>query len=186
MQQSLCCSYHYPLTPSTPDISGVDGFDKLTATQQAQVIANVSTMATNTSGVIPTVEKMDQYVDLGEHIGKMLGGAAKEIGVAVTTFVQTPVGKVTTYIIVWKLLGHDLVHIAGGLLILLVGFPFIWYLIQRSRDITIEYDKSTKNMFGDHPVTSVVKSQLTSDMIVGSSIMGAIVIGAAMLTIFTM
>jgi hypothetical protein len=162
------------------------GFSKLTAAQQAQVIANISTMATDSSTAIPTAAKMDDYVTLGEHIGKTLGGAAKEVGVAVSTFVETPVGKVTTFIILWKLIGTDMMHVVAAAMLLAVGFPFIWFVARNSRNVKITYDDSKTNIFGNHPVTSVVRSELSGDMVVGAAVMAALILMVAFISLSTM
>lgn len=73
--------------------------------------------------IIPDAEKLQEYALLGEQIARAIGAAAKETGVAVNEFVKTPVGKLTTFIIVYKLIGRDIMHYICG-----VGFFILaWF-----------------------------------------------------------
>ncbi len=72
------------------------GFDKLPASQQAQIIAQVE-QATNNGNAVPATANTildvgERFVQMGSNLGKGLGQAAKEVGVAANEFVKTPVG----------------------------------------------------------------------------------------------
>lgn len=70
-----------------------------------------------------------------------LAAAAKEANVAVNDFAVTPIGRITTYIIVWKMIGRDFFNIIFGLSLLLIACPTIWYVYRRmiSKNVTYEY-----------------------------------------------
>lgn len=48
-------------------------------------------------------DEVQAWTDLGQNIGRATVGAAKEVGMAANEFSQTPLGIVTTSIVVYKL-----------------------------------------------------------------------------------
>lgn len=72
-----------------------------------------------------TAKDVTEWVSIGEKLGKGLVSCAKEMGVEVNSFVQTPVGKIAAYIIIWKLVGRDIVHYGFGSVFLAVGL-ILW------------------------------------------------------------
>ncbi len=69
----------------------------------------------------PTAEKAKEYVELGEMIGKALSTTAKEMNIAVNDFAQTPVGKTALVLIVWKMMGREVLHYVFGTIFLVAG-----------------------------------------------------------------
>lgn len=78
-----------------------------------------------------TVEKIKEYVELGQAIGVGLGSAAKELNVTVNEFASSPVGKIATVIIVWKFIGREAIHYLAGSLFLVVALSAWFYLLRR-------------------------------------------------------
>jgi hypothetical protein len=115
------------------------GWNKLTPAQQADIQKQIALAAEAQSVPMLDIKKVDDYVTLGEHIGKMMGGAAKEVGVAVNTFVETPVGKWTMAMIVWKFMGSAIMHIFGGITVLIVGFTYLSFLLRHRKTVEIQY-----------------------------------------------
>lgn len=74
---------------------------------------------------LPTADKVKEYAEVGEMIGKAMSSTAKEMNIAVNEFSQTPVGKVCIFLIVWKLFGRELLHFIVGGLMLAIGL-FLW------------------------------------------------------------
>lgn len=97
-----------------PAFAAINNIDTngLTEAQKAQLVQQAEQMKNATP--LDTANKVDQWVNIGEKIGKMLGGAAKEVGIAVNEFVQTPVGKMTAVLIVWNYMGSMIVHVLSG------------------------------------------------------------------------
>lgn len=117
----LILSLQIPAFAATANVNG------LTDEQAAELELMGERMKSNTVESIPNAEKLSQYAELGEQIAKAIGAAAKECGVAVNEFVETPVGKLTTFIIVYKLIGRDMMHYVCG-----VGFFFVvWFALSR-------------------------------------------------------
>lgn len=48
-----------------------------------------------------------QWTELGTNVGVAMVAAAKELGIAAAQFAETPLGKVTTAVIVYKIVGKD-------------------------------------------------------------------------------
>lgn len=69
-----------------------------------------------------TLGEAQKWADFGKNLGVALVSTAKELGIAVNEFSQTGIGKVTTAIIVYKLVGRDIIHFVVGL-ILMFGLP---------------------------------------------------------------
>lgn len=161
----------------------------LSAEQKAALDAQAAQMrlqnaATSTSNV-PDPDKMEQWVDLGTKIGQGLGGAAKEVGVAVNEFVKTPVGILTSAVILWKFLGSTFLHLFGGIMVLVSGWLFMLYINNKKTGGTITYDPEKRDIFGRAVKVKVQKGELeVSDWAVSYFWMAAITI-LSLVTIFT-
>ena len=59
-------------------------------------------------------EKLNQWVDLGKNIGMAVAATAKELGVASDEFLKSNTGKITVALIVWHVMGKDIVGVIGG------------------------------------------------------------------------
>lgn len=139
---------------NTIDKDDLDGFNRLTAIQKADIVKQiaVSTEQNANSGVISLVDQasgvdatdVEEWVLLGERMGMMLGGAAKELGIAANEFATTPLGMMTMGLIIWNYAGDDLVGIALGLLWYLILIP-LWtlfffkinYKVEQYVDVTV-------------------------------------------------
>ena len=161
------------------------GWDKLSETQKAEFRKQVAVAAEEkTSQPILDVKKVDEYVALGERIGKMMGSAAKELGIAVNQFVETPVGKWTMAMIIWKYMGSAIVHVFGGVLVLVVGFTYIGVLMRRRRPLAVEYRPELFLGILNRRL-KVSREQMDDSDIWFFTICGAAVVGASLITIFT-
>jgi hypothetical protein len=160
------------------------GWKNLTESQKADILKHVAQTAGKNDNA-PAAEKVSQWVDIGERIGKMIGGVAKEVGVAVNEFVQTPVGKMAMVIIVWHYMGSVLIHVVAGLLILVLGLSFILYMTKRARTVVYDYDVSQKDIFGRSKLKSVRKNEMDAGYQVGYTIATGILIAVSLITIFS-
>lgn len=139
---------------------GQAGFDKLSAQDQAQIVQMVAAKAktaAESSTTVPSAEKVNQWVDVGKNIGSGLAGAAKEVGVAVNDFATTPVGILTTMLIVWHMIGSTLIHLFGGIAFWIVGFTVLRFLVKHTYPTTVEYDLEKRTIFGRHPIKKIGK-----------------------------
>jgi len=160
------------------------GWDKLSESQKAALVKQVADTTAQQSN-LTNPQNVEQWVNIGERLGKVIGSVAKEVGVAVNEFITTPVGQMTMALIIWSYMGTVLVHIIGGVLILIVGFTFITYIMRRVVSQTTVYNTERTNVFGNHPVLKVERAQLSSDSTIGFTICGAVVIGVSLLTAFS-
>ena len=134
----------------------------LTATQKAELVKQAEAMKASTP--LETAEKVDKWVDVGERLGKMMGGAAREVGIAVNDFVKTPVGLMTAGLIVWNYMGSMLIHVVGGFTILFITFGLLTWYSRRLRTVEVKYDKEAgKNWLGRYPVLSREVSKIDDD-----------------------
>jgi hypothetical protein len=134
------------------------GWNKLSESQKAEVLKSIADAAAQhkseqISDVVAAVDvkKVDEWVSVGERIGKVMGGAAREVGVVVSDFVKSPLGLLTMALVVWKIMGASLLHIVGASLILVVGGIVMNRLYRSYNPREIIYDTSCKNIFGNYP-----------------------------------
>ena len=156
------------------------GFNKLSETQKAEIVAQIAKNNEQKTDLVDAKQlevKAEKWVDLGERMGKMLGGAAKEVGVAVNDFVKTPVGQLTMLLIVWSYIGNALVHIFGGIFIIIVGLSMCMYWARRCVDVYTEYDPEKVDIFGRARVRRVRRDAFSSDAIAGFTITSIVIIG---------
>jgi hypothetical protein len=157
----------------------------LNDTQKAELVKMAEQMK-QSAPAITTAEKVDQWVNVGERIGKMLGGAAKEVGLAVNEFVKTPVGMLATGVIVFNYIGGAVIHVFGGLFILLLGTWALWYYVRNSTRMVIEYDlEKPANWLGNHPVKKVVRDSIGDDQAVGVWLSAIGLVVVSLVTMFT-
>lgn len=185
-----------------PDAHAIDyrttqgaGFDQLTESEKAEVLKIIAdksaaakvdpTALAKAAAAASTPAKVDDWLNIGERIGKMIGGAAKEVGVAVNDFVKTPVGMVAMALIVWHYMGDVVVHVFGGLMVLSVGCGFLLYFVRKQTQIVTEYDTEKKDIFGRSVLKQVHKSAMSDDNVVGYLVCLAILLVASLITIFT-
>ena len=170
----------------TTDAIARAGFDKLSEQQKAELIKQVTAQAANDAHVaVSTPQKVGEWVDLGTKIGQMMGGAAKELGVQVNEFAKTPVGQWTLALIVWKFAGSAIVHVVGGLLIMIVGFSFILFIARRYTRGSVVYDPSKRDYFGRSVKISEERKMWSDGDTLMFAFYGAVVTGVSLFTMFT-
>ena len=158
------------LTISSLAYAGMDtnavhqaGFNRLSEAQKAEIIKQVADKAGNAPSVSVTTESVERWVAIGSNLGKGLAATAKELGIAVNEFADTPIGKLATLLIVWHLMGGVIVHIFGGLLIWAVGFPMLWKIIKRLAPDDVTYSATEKNIFGNAKIEKIEKGRLDGE-----------------------
>ena len=158
------------------------GFSKLSESEKAAIIKHVAEKAQ----LIESKEQqessvqgsVDKWVTIGSKIGQGLAGAAKELNIAVNDFAQTPVGQLTTMLIVWAVIGQQLTHIFGGILIWIIGLSFVRFFFNRANPSEIVYDAEKRDYLG----RSVVAKVKTIDVDGGTTALFMIATGAVILT----
>ncbi len=137
------------------------GFDKLSDADKIAIMKTVTEKRDAATGTIPTTpDQIEQWVQLGANVGKGLAGAAKELGVAANEFVNTPVGKLTAFLIVWHFVGAMAIHIAGGLMVLIVGFSALGWYTHNARHVTATYSPTERDWVGRARKVAYVRTAL--------------------------
>lgn len=164
------------------------GFARLSEAEKAEVIKMVADKAASKDASVPaalTEDKVEKWVKIGSNIGQGLAGAAKEVGVAVNDFSQTPVGQLTMLLIVWHMIGAQLIHVFGGIMIWIVGIAIIRHMVARTYPSKITYSKEVKNVFGNYAVEKVEPMAIDDSNAAGWLFAYGIVLIAGLIAIFT-
>lgn len=106
-------------------------------------------------------DKTRSWVGMGKEIGEAVNSSMQAITTQSNNFAQTPVGKLTVLIVIWKVVGDQLLHVVGALLELLIFVP-IWIWSYRRTCMT-RRNKTGKDTWqvveyqprGDFPARSV-------------------------------
>lgn len=171
---------------NTSDAVNSAGFSKLSEAEKAEVIKMVADKASQ-KDVLPTMteDKVEKWVKIGSNIGQGLAGAAKEVGVAVNDFANTPVGQLTMMLIVWHMIGAQLIHVFGGIMIWIVGIAIIRHMVARAYPSKITYSKEVKNIFGNYVVEKSEPIAIDDGNAAGWLFAYGIVLIAGLIAIFT-
>lgn len=92
----------------------------LTTQQMAQVTATSQ------------LETVGKWVGLGREVGEAVNGSLAAISKQTVDFAQTDVGKLTTKVLVVKLLGPMIVHVLGGVLFLIIALPIVTWMLKNN------------------------------------------------------
>jgi hypothetical protein len=95
LYSSVCAGQYIQIDP-----------DKLTP-EQVQQLYILKQAQEGTSKALKgiTVNDVEKYASIGQGVARALGAACRELGVEVNEFAKTPVGKLTTVLIVYKIIG---------------------------------------------------------------------------------
>lgn len=100
---------------------------QMTPEQRTQLLDNAEAIRSGRSAAAVTSE----WIDVGERLGQGLAATARELGIAVNDFAKTPVGMVSIGLLVWHIMGSDIIHVGTAFGILFFGFP-IWWMVARN------------------------------------------------------
>jgi hypothetical protein len=92
------------------------------------------------------VDRYGKWVGVGHEIGTAVNESLSAINAQANSFAQTPVGKWTIFVVVYKIVGRDLMGFVIGLGTLAVGLPlWIWSYrryLPHNIPLEITYDNS--------------------------------------------
>lgn len=181
----------------TADSARHAGFDKLSETEKAEILKTIATKAEAKSAIgevtaATLVEKTtssatsaEQWLNIGERVGKMFGSAAKEVGVAANDFAKTDVGMLAMALIVWHFMGATIAHLFGGVLILLAGAAFVVWVARRRRNSVITYREDKLSWLGNPIVLRREVSKMDDDTFGWTLAFWFLTVGASLATMFT-
>ena len=104
--------------------------------------------------------EVEAWTNLGQNIGRATVGAAREIGIAANEFAQTPIGIITTVVVVYKLVGRDILKTFIGLFIFLFGTAIGLYQFRRRYNRHYEYKPV---LFGAFQRKKVVAEEMDTE-----------------------
>lgn len=141
------------------------GWDKLTQQQQVDILKAVTDKASvstdNIKGVNP--KQLNEWVNLGQNIGMALAGAAHELQLAVDEFIHTPIGTLTIVLIVWHFIGGVIMHLFGGILVLIATYLAIRWHSNRAQYEEHTYDPNLTNIIGNSRLVSIKRTELSDE-----------------------
>lgn len=153
--------------PATAQVVTID-LDDLSPEEAAKVLA-AKNLAEN--GPPPTqtaTETAEEWVIFGERFAEVIITMCSRLGVEVNEFVKTPVGKIATIVILWKVVGVSLWSIIGGTLAwVVITMILLWsfrFFHMRARventdgdgNTTVEYVERYEFSSGDWAAGSAV------------------------------
>jgi len=76
---------------------------------------------------IPTKENVKSWIGIGKEIGEAVNETAKALNVNVNEFAKTPVGKLTTFFLIYKIIGKDLTKLVLAIcLFIFIMIILLW------------------------------------------------------------
>lgn len=114
----------------------------------------------NPSAVIR--REAEAWGELGGNMGKAIVAAAKEIGVEANNFSQTPLGKIVTFVVLYKIVGAKIIAALAGIVIGIAGWILgIWFI--RTRHWSATKYEYIPTLFGLYNVKRVVEVRAGHD-----------------------
>jgi hypothetical protein len=93
-------------------------------------------------------ENVSAWAGVGKEVGEAVNSSMKAISEQTNSFANTKAGKITIYLLIWKLFGNQAVHLTGGFLLMLIFLPlWIWSYRKTCLDRSIRTGKDTYQVF---------------------------------------
>lgn len=119
----------------------------LTQQQIQEIAAKAAELkAKNPEGAVADAQDVSKAIrteagawgELGVNMGKAMVGAAKEVGVAANEFAATDLGKIVTFMVVYKYIGEEVLSIIFGSGVMIIGTilsiwiarSLVWYSVK--------------------------------------------------------
>lgn len=158
-------------------LAGVTAWANTTITltpEQAAQLAKQADTASTVQGVSQALRtEANAWGEMGANMGKAMVGAAKELGIAANEFAQTPLGKVTVALVIYKIAGEDIASKVVGLGIMLFMFSVAVWLLRTSRFSEVKYE-FVPILWGALTVKREVECKTSRDAAIGK-MLGAFV-----------
>ncbi len=99
--------------------------DSATVTIPASSLTQEQREALTTKAMDSKIATYGKWVGVGKEIGEAVNSSLSAVTDNATKFADTKVGRTATYLVVWKVVGQDLLGFVIACLLLIVGIP-IW------------------------------------------------------------
>lgn len=174
------------------NVSEIETIDvrKLTPEQKAQLMSQTVdmqkqaavTIAQKPVNVSQTVRtEATAWGELGTNMGKAAVATAKEVGMAANEFVNTPLGKITMGIVIFKVMGAEVMSFITGGFILVFFLGFAAYFILRKDFKSAKYE-NVPVLFGLFTRRVIVESVADpEDAIIFNRVCALIMLGLGLL-----
>jgi hypothetical protein len=71
-----------------------------------------------------STDDIEKYTAIGKAVGIAFKEVCQTLNVELNEFIKTPAGKLTMFMVAWKIFGQELVHLIGG-----ISFAFIMAIV---------------------------------------------------------
>jgi hypothetical protein len=88
-----------------------------------------------------TLGSVERYADIGAAVATSIGAAARELGMATNDFMGTGAGQLAVFLIVYHVIGADIVGLFVGFLIMCVA---TWLLVRYTRYVRHDRTETTQ------------------------------------------
>lgn len=86
------------------------------------------------------IETYGEWVGLGKEIGEAVNSSLSAVTEHTTKFAETKVGKMTMAIVIWKVVGNDLLGVLFAIAMWLAFFPlFVWSFRKNALPYEVKY-----------------------------------------------
>lgn len=113
------------------DLRGLSEEQKAQLVQQAEQMKQQSGTNETIIEKVSNPENLNKWVEVGKGMGIAIAEVAQHVGMAADKFLESSAGKITLALIIWKVIGTDLVHVFGGIAFMLVFIPMWFYFFKR-------------------------------------------------------
>ena len=150
------------------NVTSID-ISKLTPEQKAQMLTYAAQLENAKQTPVDMSEKarteISKWSELGVGMGKAAVSAAKELGVAANEFVETPLGKITMGIVVYKVMGKEIIKmmVASSVFVIFLALTLV-LLFRKKGDVKIEYHPRLWGLWHRKVVTEVEEAD--SDVVI--------------------
>jgi uncharacterized protein YxeA len=119
-------------------------FQKLPVEVQQQILSVKQNATTDQQ-----IENIGKWVGLGKEVGLAVNESLSAVTKTASDFAETDLGKLTVGLVIWKVVGHDILQISFGLLWLILIFGisgFVYHKYAKTRRYLIKetYNEETK------------------------------------------
>jgi len=182
------------ITPAyATDAQTIDSIDvrNLSTEQKAELVAQAAKLQeqAKTQANISETVRNEAYAwgEIGANMGKAAVSAAKELGVAANEFVQTPMGKITMALVIYKVAGEDILGVIIGVGVIVFFFSLALYFVLKNKYSSAEYEY-VDGIFGKNSRRVLKSYRIDDDQLeayyICAAICGAVGLVVGLATIF--
>lgn len=139
------------------------------------------------------VENYGKWVGIGHELGTAINESLSAVTTQANNFAQTPVGKLTAALVVWKVVGHDgMGFIIGALEIIIILPIWLWSyrrFLPHSVLEQITYDPTTGKRVSKkyklvNDISDINNNEVAGGFLIGHYVMLAILFFVCMITMW--